>query len=207
MDSPPSQYCRYRSRNSVSLISTNWRAGILQECWYWAPNRSPLSKHAQESGHSCRKLPLAEEMAFMWPSGVKRTTVRFSLFACVKQVAKFYCCSASWNLILFSAVTLPINHKVIHYFIVFSPPFYYSCSFQPSNISLYKIWCFTSVYIKILVFWDVTKCSLISKEPAASVFRVGKVRMKAAGLSGTLAHCYQTTVSHPWRHYISCTII
>jgi hypothetical protein len=54
-----------------------------------------------------------------------------------------------------------------------------------------------SIYTKTLVFWDVTKCSLISKEPAASIFRVGKVRMKAAGLSETLAHHYQTTVSHP----------
>jgi len=44
-----------------------------------------------------------------------------------------------------------------------------------------------SVHIGFLVFWDVTQCSLISKESAASVFRVGKVRRKTAGLSETLA--------------------
>jgi len=43
-----------------------------------------------------------------------------------------------------------------------------------------------SVYIRILVFWDVTQCSLISKETAASVIRVGKVWRETAGLSETL---------------------
>jgi len=35
-----------------------------------------------------------------------------------------------------------------------------------------------SVYIRILVFWDVTQCSLIPKESAASVFRVGNVKRR-----------------------------
>ena len=42
-------------------------------------------------------------------------------------------------------------------------------------------------YIRILVFWDVIQCSLTSKESAASVFRVGKVRRETAGSSETLA--------------------
>jgi hypothetical protein len=68
----------------------------------------------------------------------------------------------------------------------------------------------TALSIKITVFWDGTRCSLVvssdvSEEPAASVWRVNESffspKTKASDSSETLVTCLLTyTASHPTRY-------
>jgi hypothetical protein len=60
----------------------------------------------------------------------------------------------------------------------------------------------TMLTMKITIFWDVTPCSLVSEECAASVFRIEEALMvKAVCFSETLVpNC---TVSHPTKTEIN----